>query len=294
MATYVQPYTTYGTTVGKNLGTNSRFHASATVYEGVEFYDTLNRKPFVSQMEFSGFYGAIKDFILSRLGYPIIKVELTDHMLYGAIDEAISKLDYHAPQWCNQYATFTTYPGVNLYELPRFMLHNFVYAAYKKNLLTIAQQNDTLEFDFFIKYFQDNFLFNDMMISDLLIMQMHLEQIRKILGRDGSFEIVNGRFLMITPTPRNGDGEEVVIQFRALDLERLHPYFVNWIQRYSLAICKEILGTIRKKFKVLPSPDGGAQLDGKELYDEGIAEKMKLAEELVTEIEEPPLPFTMY
>jgi hypothetical protein len=294
MATYVQPHTSWGTTAGTNLGDSNRFHTSSTIFNGVDFYETLNRKRFAGQMEFSGFYGIIRDQIKAELGYPIIKVELTDYQIYLAIDKAISKMDYHAPLWCNQFATFTTVNGVNLYKLPQFMINNFVYAVYKKNLLTIAQQADTLEMDFFIKYFQDNFLFNDMMISDLLIMQMHLETIRKILGRDGSFEIVNGEFLMITPTPRSGDGEEVIVQFRALDLEKLHPFYVGWIQRYALAYCKKNLGNIRKKFKSLPSPEGGAQLDGKEMYDEGVAELQLLNEELMSEIEEPPQPFTMF
>ena len=294
MGVFVQPITNWGSTIGQQLGTTGQLSTSTIEYNGIDFYDTLNKKKFSAVMEFSGFYGIIKDTVLSRLGYPIVKVELTDHALYGAIDEAISKLDYHAPLWCVQLATFRTMAGVNLYKLPPFMINNFQYAAYKKTLFSIAQQNGTLEFDFFIKYFQENFLFNDMMISDMLIMQMHLEMTRKILGREGSFTILNNEFLHITPTPVGGDLEEVAIVFRALDLNKLHHYYVSWIQRYALAISKEIVGTIRKKYKTLPGPDGGAQLDGKELVEEGKQEKAQLMEELTNEIEEPPMPFSLY
>ena len=63
---------------------------------------------------------------------------------------------------------------------PRFVMNNMQYVVYKKSLLSVAQQQGTLEFDFFIKYFQDNFLFKDFQITDFLLMTMHLEQMRKI------------------------------------------------------------------------------------------------------------------
>jgi hypothetical protein len=247
MGVFVEPITNWGTTIGTQLGTNGSLSSSSVEFNGVDFYDSLNRKKFSSVLEFSGFYGTVRDFILTRLGYPLIKVELTDYAIYTAIDEAISKLDYHSPSWCTQLATFQTQAGVNLYKLPKFMINNLSYAAYKKTLLSIAQQNGTLEFDFFIKYFQENFLFNDMMISDYLIMNMHLEMTRKILGRDGSFKVINNEFLYISPTPVGGDIEEVVVVFRALDIEKLHHYYIGWIQRYALAVSKEIVGPMRKK-----------------------------------------------
>ena len=48
-----------------------------------------------------------------------------------------------------------------------------------------------------------------------------------------------------------------------------------------------ILGQIRGKFAQLPSPQGGATLNGPALISEGTAEQEKLIQELLTEIEEP-------
>jgi len=73
----------------------------------------------------------------------------------------------------------------------------------------------------------------------------------------------------------------------------LHPYFISWLQRFSTAICKVILGQIRGKFSELPSPQGGARLNGAALVQEGQQEQEKLVVELMTEIEEPPA-FTMF
>ena len=114
----------------------------------------------------------------------------------------------------------------------------------------------------------------------------HLEMMRKILGNDGTFNVVNGKYLNIAPPPTFS--EEVLVEFKAIDSTSLHPYFINWIQRYSLAVCKLVLGQIRGKYQSLPSPAGGAQLNGDALIQQGTQEQEKLMEELLSEIEEPP------
>lgn len=280
----VIPKTSFGNTFTVPFGnTNS---TSAVTFLGDIDYDTINRSRFSEQVEFSKFYKSIKDSIMSRLGSPVIRVELTDHQILTAIDEAISKLDFHAPNWCTNYMTFKTEPGESIYELPSVVMNNMQYVIYKKSLLAVQAAQGSLEFDFFIKYFQDNFLMRDFAISDFLLMTMHLEQIRKILSRDGSWDVVDNKYLLLHPTPQRG--EEVIVQFRALNSGTLHPYFVNWVQRFSTAIAKVILGGIRGKYSTLPSPGGGAQLNGQALVEEGNAEQQRFIEELFTEIEEPP------
>ena len=278
-----KPQTRYGNTFGTPSGSHAVL--GEWDYFGEIDYSTLNRKRFINEVHFTDFYGSIQDFILARLGFPVVRVELTEFQIQTAIDESISKLDYHAPDWCLQYATFATSGGIALYELPQVVINNFKYAAYKKNLLSVAESNQTLEFDFFIKYFQDNFLFNDFSVGDYYITMSHLEMIRKILGNDGSFNVVNGRYLNIAPTPTVD--QEVILEFKALDSNTLHPYFVNWIQKYALAISKVILGQIRGKYASIPSPTGGATLNGKELVAEGKEDQEKLVEDLMLEIEEP-------
>ena len=262
--------------------------ASATEVSGGIDYDSLNRRRFGDEAAFNDFYQSIFDFIKARLGYPIVRVELTDFQMGTCVDEAISKMDYHAPDWTTQMMTFITEPNISMYKLPKFVLNNFRYAAYKKTLLSVAQQSGTLEFDFFLNYFNQNFLFDDFQASDFLIMQMNLEQIRKILGRDGSFQVLNGEYLYISPTPREGDIEEVAVEYKCLNAETLHHYYLSWLQKYSLAIAKGVLGQERGKYKVLPSPDGGAQLNGDALIAQSSAEMTMLVEDLLNEIEEPP------
>ena len=288
-----QPKTRYGNTFANRKGLSNDASAFSETLGDIQ-YDSVNRRLFAEQVEFNRFYTIVKDFIKARLGHPVVRVELTDFQILTAIDEGIAKLDYHAPDWCLQFMTFQTKANEGLYELPQFVMNNFRYAAYKKTLLSVARQSGTLENDFFIKYFQENFLFNQLDIGEFLLMKMQLEQIRKVLSREGTWSVVNGKYLAVWPVPMDeGDQEEVAVEFKALDTDTLHPYFVGWIQRFSTAVCKVILGQIRGKFAQLPSPQGGATLNGPALVQEGNAEQEKLIQELLTEIEEPPV-FTTF
>mgnify|MGYP003109743729 CR=1 FL=1 len=284
----ITPDTSYGNTTGDfpGSGTPSIYNTSSTEKFGEIDYDTLNRSRFADVIEFSKFYSSIKDSILSRLGSPVIRVELSDHQILTVIDEAVSKLDFHAPNWCTNYTTFRTVKGRNVYEMPKFVLNNLQFVAYKKSLLSVAQAEGSLEFDFFIKYFQDNFLFKDFQITDFLLMTMHLEQLRKILGRDGTFEVVDNKYIAVYPVPQ--EVEEVIVQFRSLNSHTLHPFYINWLQKYATANAKVILGGIRGKYSTLPSPGGGAKLNGDALVQDGQKEIEKLEDVLFNEIEEPP------
>ena len=294
MPKYVTPNSSYGSSFGVRVGNDPGIDASSLTTSGNGInYDTLNRRRFSDLVTFNEFYTIIKDSVKARLGHPVIRVELSDFQLLTAIDESISRLDYHAPDWCINYMTFQTQVGVGLYKLPKFILNSLQYAAYKKTLLSVAQQEGSLEFDFFIKYFQENFLFQDFGVADFFILQTSLKTMRRVLGREGMYNVVNGEYLQLFPVPQE-ISEQVVVIYKALDTATLHHYYINWLQRYATAVSKGILGQIRGKYTTLPSPAGGAQLNGGSLIQESEAEKTMLMQELLTEIEEPPAAFTTF
>jgi hypothetical protein len=115
---------------------------------------------------------------------------------------------------------------------------------------------------------------------------------RKVLGQEGAFDLVNGNVLQLYPVPAVNN-ERVILEYRAVDSNTIHPAYRNWIQRYALAIAKGILGEIRGKFGSLPGPGGGASLNGTALLQASQQDKKMLEEELRSEIEEPPT-FTLY
>lgn len=275
---------TYGDTYGRYGGpllTDTDDENDANIVD-------LDKQTILDGVEFNRFELSIRDFILARLGHPVVRVELTAFQLKGAIEEAITKFSYHAPFWNRQFAAFHTVAGVNQYRLPLYIAHNLTYVNYRKTLLTIQRAAHDLEYDFFIKYFQDNFIHGDFRLGDFYLLQQHLEMARRVLGQDGAFDLVNGNVLQLYPTPVI-DSEPVILEYRAVDSNTIHPAYKNWIQKYALAISKGILGEIRSKYRSLPSPGGGTVLNGESLLQASDQEKKSLDEELRSEMEEPPV-----
>lgn len=285
MATIIQPTVTgYGNSSTKVASNLLNEHELESVELDI---DNLNKTKLSDVVEFSETEEQIKSYILAALGHPVVRVELNDHQLKLCIDEAVTELDYHAPQLTNQVAAFNTTGGYNLYRIPQYILRGLTYVTFKKTLLSIQSQAGTLEFDFFIKYFQDNYLFDNFSIGDYYLLQSTLETTRRVLGQDGGFEIIDGKYLQLYPTPSVND--VAILEYRALNASTLTPKMRNWVQKYATSCAKELLGQVRGKFAIVPGPGGGTQLNGQALQQQAMQEKQALKQELITEVEEPPM-----
>ena len=128
------------------------------------------------------------------------------------------------------------------------------------------------------------------------------DQIRKSAY---SFELVNNK-LRIFPDPTEsyklwfkylvkkdrdttlqGTTEGVITDisnapFNNMLFKNINEVGKQWIKKYGLALCKELLGTIRSKYASLPIPNAETTLDGDTLRTEAATEK----EILVTELRE--------
>ena len=140
------------------------------------------------------------------------------------------------------------------------------------------------------------------MYADILKVQAieFNDQIRKSAY---SFELVNNK-LSIFPNPtsnyklhfkylvkddRNntlqGKSAGVVSDFSNAPYDNMQFKFINdvgkqWIKKYALALCKELLGSIRSKYASLPIPNAETTLDGDTLRNEAVAEKEFLMTQL--------------
>lgn len=279
----VPKITTFGNSGAKEPFSNDlRDHEPPGVLDATE----LNKTTLYDGVEFNDFEETIHSFVMARLGHPVVRVELSPYQIKTCIDEALTKLDFYTPMWTNQYAVFDASAGASLYEIPQYILNNLSYVVYKKTLLAIQSQAGTLEFDFFLKYFQDNYLFSNFGISDYYLMQSTLEMTRKILGMDGSWTILNNKYLNLTPTP-SVTPERVLLEYKAIDTDTIAPAYRNWAQKYSLACAKLLLGEIRSKFATVPGPGGGVQFKGELLMQEGAKEKEMLELELTDALQMP-------
>jgi len=103
-------------------------------------------------------------------------------------------------------------------------------------------------------------------------------------------------FFIDTDTPWKSDtsgktGTEGINNINSLPFENTPYQKINsigkqWIRRFALSVCKEMLGNIRSKFATIPIPGDSVTLDGPALLSQGQAEQEKLREELKTVFDE--------
>lgn len=88
----------------------------------------------------------------------------------------------------------------------------------------------------------------------------------------------------------NGVNNMNTLPFANIPYESINSIGKQWIRRYALAICKEILGQIRSKFNTLPIPGESVTLNGPALLSEATTEKKELRDELKTILAEMTYP----
>ena len=77
------------------------------------------------------------------------------------------------------------------------------------------------------------------------------------------------------------------IPFENLPYEKINSIGKQWIRRYALAICKEILGQVRGKFGGnIPIPGDNISLNASDLLSQAKEEKQALKEELQKQLDE--------
>jgi len=76
------------------------------------------------------------------------------------------------------------------------------------------------------------------------------------------------------------------LPFQNLPYDKINSIGKQWIRRFCLAICKEMLGQIRSKIATIPIPGESVTLNGDKLITEGKEEMEKLREELKTQLAE--------
>ena len=76
------------------------------------------------------------------------------------------------------------------------------------------------------------------------------------------------------------------LPFENIPYQKINSIGKQWIRRFTLALCKEILGNIRSKFATIPIPGQTVTLNGAALITQATTEQEKLREELKTIFDE--------
>lgn len=76
------------------------------------------------------------------------------------------------------------------------------------------------------------------------------------------------------------------VPYQAMTYSNINEVGKQWIRKYTLALCKELLGAIRGRFASIPSATGDIVLDGPELRAEAQVEKDQLIDQLRETLDE--------
>ena len=71
-----------------------------------------------------------------------------------------------------------------------------------------------------------------------------------------------------------------------MEYRKINDVGKQWIRKYGLALCKELLGMVRSKYGTIPIPNSEVSLDGDTLRAEATAEKEQLIEQLRENLEQ--------
>jgi hypothetical protein len=70
------------------------------------------------------------------------------------------------------------------------------------------------------------------------------------------------------------------VPYGNLEYIKVNSIGKNWVRQMTLALCKELLGLVRSKFKGVPIPNGDVTLNGEDLISQARDDKEKLYNEL--------------
>ena len=148
---------------------------------------------------------------------------------------------------------------------------------------------------FNIKYqlfLNDLYQFGSIDLLQYSMVQTYLEDITFLLNPDMKFRfnIRQDRLYIDTDFKTINVGDHFVIDcFRILDPNDFTKvYNDQFLKRYFTALCKKQWGQNLIKFQGVQLP-GGIQLNGRQIYDDGVAELAEIRAKMASDYEMPPL-----
>ena len=210
-----------------------------------------------------------KDDILNSikysLGYPRIDIEIEDDVIESFIDVSISKISDYADT-----TKFITLPALSCQD---FKLGTVINIYNNDDTLTLNSSFDD----------SSNYMFDETKVTLYSTggnfryrKQSILQQASQNLNmsvKPKSFKQVGNKLYIY-----NLQGE-VAVEYIPKDfkLEYFEPSLVEWVRKYSLALCKESIGRIRSKYR---SNSGPFEMDGDTLVNEALDTQNMLLDDL--------------
>ena len=270
--------------------------------------------------------GQLINFGLRKLGYPVLEINLDTDQIHDALDDTIQlyqerhyngiermylkykitqeDLDRGRAKGTDGVGIVTT-SGIstntagtvssNFYETSNFI-------AVPEHVIGV---NKIFKFDsssisggmFSIKYqlfLNDLYYFNSVELLQFAMTKTYLEDIDFLLTTEKQIRFNQRQdrlYLDIDWNSQSLDTFIVIDCFRALDPEQYTQVYNDpFVKRYFVALMKKQWGMNLIKFRGTKLP-GGIELNGREIYDDGVRELEEIKSRMMMDYETPPLDF---
>jgi hypothetical protein len=266
------------------------------------------------------------DYCLRKLGYPVLEINVDDDQISDLVDDAIQY--FQERHYDGVERTFLKYkvtkedidrgkakiqdsPGVGIVSTSKTTQingTNTTFSYYENsNYISIPDHvigvNNIFKFStstisgsmFSIKYqlfLNDLYQFNSIELLQYSMVKRYLEDIDFLLTPEKQirFNKKQGKLYLDMDWAAQIEDTFLVIDcIRALDPTDFNKIYNDWwLKRYLTSLIKKQWGQNMIKFNGVQLP-GGITLNGRQLYDDAVAELEKLEEQLHTEYELPPM-----
>jgi len=267
--------------------------------------------------------GQLINYGLRQLGAPVLQINVDDDQLHDLVDDTVQiyqerhyngiermYLKYKVSQDDIDRGTAKGTDGVGIVTTSGISTNSATTVSSQfyetSNFLAVPENilgvNKIFKFDtssisggmFSIKYqlfLNDLYYFNSVELLQYAMTKTYLEDIDFLLTTDKQirFNMRQDKLYMdIDWGAQSVDTFFVIDCFRAIDTEQI--YNAPFVKRYFTALLKKQWGQNLIKFRGTKLP-GGIELNGREIYDEGVRELEELRNRMTQDYEMPPLDF---
>jgi len=270
--------------------------------------------------------GQLINFGLRKLGYPVLEINLDTDQIHDALDDTIQlyqerhyngiermylkykitqeDLDRGRAKGTDGVGIVTTsgistnsagtvssnfYESSNFISVPDHVIG--VNKIFKFDTSSISGGMFSIKYQLFLN---DLYYFNSVELLQYAMTKTYLEDIDFLLTTDKQIRFNQRQdrlYLDIDWGSQSLDTFIVIDCFRALDPEEYKQVYNDpFVKRYFVALMKKQWGMNLIKFRGTKLP-GGIELNGREIYDDGVRELEALTSRMQQDYETPPLDF---
>jgi hypothetical protein len=242
-------------------------------------YIPLDRSIFVENNDLNN----LKKYVLRQLGWPLIRVEITDEQLYDCIFDAVELYQEYA---AIDYSYEELSVSGNQAIIPETINPKFIYEVifprdYFDSLSAgLASSGYEATLGGVLPYDSSGRspLVDDFDIAQYFLYMQHMEDFKKIIGMKKSWEIIDRKIHIF---PASSRINKIGLIYKGM-LNEKSISSTSWIKSFAVAKAKIIVGTIRSKLGGFSSTGTNIAVDGEALKSEGREDVAALKERLYT------------